>query len=65
MIINLDIGGVQPSIKLPHLLEQYILIPNDYNKEYYNKMFETIKNINLKNNELKSLKQTYLKKFFG
>jgi len=41
LLISLDIGGVQPSIKVPHLLELTIKLPE---KELLNKYDETVKN---------------------
>ena len=63
-ICNLDIGGVQPSIKIPHLLEQEILIPSSYNPNKYEVLYNQIKNSSDKLNKLKVLKNKFLLKFF-
>ena len=64
-ILNLDIGGVQPSIKIPYLLNQEIKIPLKINIDEYDALFYEINEINKKKNILNNLKQQYLKKFFG
>ena len=64
-ILNLDIGGVQPSVKIPHLLNQEIKIPLLANLNEYNKIFNEIYKIDKKRIILKNLKNEYLNKFFG
>ena len=64
-ILNLDIGGVQPSIKIPHLLNQKILIPSLDNIKIYQDIFNKINAINNKKRTLSILKNKYLSKFFG
>lgn len=64
-ILNLDIGGVQPSVKIPHLLNLNIFIPNELDLNIYKSIFETIYSIHKKNINLQKIKQKYLNKFFG
>ena len=64
-ILNLDIGGVQPSIKMPHLLNQKIVIPSLDNIKIYQDIFNKINAINNKKRTLSILKNKYLSKFFG
>ena len=64
-ILNLDIGGVQPSIKIPHLLNQKIKIPFNNNIQKYENIFNEINMLNNKKQLLIQNKKVYLKKFFG
>ncbi len=68
-ILQLDIGGVQPSIKVPHLLSMIIPIPP---KEIENKFVEAIKPMidKMENNyleilTLESLRDTLLPKLMS
>lgn len=64
-ILNLDIGGVQPSIKIPHLLNQKMKIPFNNNIQKYETIFNEINKINKKKQLLIMLKKQYLKKYFS
>lgn len=64
-IINLDIGGVQPSIKIPHLLNKEIKIPLNTDINKYALLFNKINNINKKKQLLIKIKNKFLKKFFN
>jgi type I restriction enzyme S subunit len=55
-ILNLDIGGVQPSIKVPHLLDLKIKLPSDglINK-YHTTVDEYYKKIAINSNQIRTL----------
>ena len=64
-ILNLDIGGVQPSIKIPHLLNLEIQIPTINEKDFYINLFDEINQLNKKKIILNGIKKKYLNKYFG
>lgn len=68
-IINLDIGGVQPSIKVPHILEMTIKCPPQYVLEEFHKKvdgnFQKIKSNTQQIRTLTQLRDTLLPKLMS
>jgi len=59
LIISLDISSVQPSIKVPHLLDMAIIIPNNESMNNFNKKMKTIiTKTNYNYNQIQTLKKT-------
>lgn len=68
-IFNLDIGGVQPSIKVPHLLNSEILIPESLPEQHeiaaiLGSLDDKIELLRKENKTLESIAQTLFKEWF-
>lgn len=68
-IFNLDIGGVQPSVKVPHLLDSEISIPKSYDEQeeiadMLGSLDDKIELLKKENRTLESIAQTLFKEWF-
>ncbi|MEA1973031.1 MAG: restriction endonuclease subunit S [Candidatus Cloacimonadota bacterium] len=69
MLLKLDIGGVQPSIKVPHLLEMQVLFPLKDEQTAIAKILtafdDKIELLQAQNKTLETTAQTIFKEWFG
>jgi type I restriction enzyme S subunit len=68
-IFNLDIGGVQPSVKVPHLLDSEIIIPESIEEQkeiadILGSLDDKIELLRKENKTLESIAQTLFKEWF-
>lgn len=68
LILNLDIGGVQPSVKVPHLLEQKVKFPAKSEQKaiaaVLGSLDDKIELLREQNETLEALAQTLFKRWF-